>query len=72
MLTKIASALTTTRGLLDAVWRVRNNLFHGNKLNPADRVRDAALMNDTLAVIEMFLECDPNLSSAFYEPQHFF
>ncbi|WP_051448298.1 hypothetical protein [Bradyrhizobium sp. WSM1417] len=64
--------LATARQLLDAVWRVRNNLFHGNKLSPADRARDEALMTDVLAVIYAILERDHQLSVAFHEPQEHF
>lgn len=67
-----APPLTTTRQLLNAVWRVRNNLFHGNKMYPADRERDAALMNDALAVIDAIMQRKESLSSAFHDPQQFF
>jgi hypothetical protein len=65
-------ALTNTRQLLDAVWQVRNNLFHGNKMYPADRERDMALMDNALAVIDAIMQRDQNLSSAFHDPQQFF
>ena len=64
--------LTTTGQLLNAVWRVRNNLFHGNKMYPADRERDVALMSDALAVIDAIMQCKQDLSSAFHDPQQFF
>jgi hypothetical protein len=64
--------LSNTRQLLDAVWQVRNNLFHGNKMYPADRERDAALMGNALAVIDAIMQRDQNLSSAFHDPQQFF
>jgi hypothetical protein len=64
--------LTNTRQLLDAVWHVRNNLFHGNKIYPADRERDTALMDNALAVIDAIMQRDQDLSSAFHEPQQFF
>ncbi|MDP3692138.1 hypothetical protein [Bradyrhizobium sp.] len=64
--------LTTTAQLLDAVWRVRNNLFHGNKMYPADRGRDAELMNNALAVIDAIMQRKQNLSSAFHDPQQYF
>jgi len=67
-----APALTTTRQLLNAVWQVRNNLFHGNKMYPADRARDAALMHDALAVIDAIMQRKDDLSSAFHDPQQFF
>ncbi|MFX8848575.1 hypothetical protein ABTM68_19995, partial [Acinetobacter baumannii] len=65
-------ALSNTRQLLDAAWQVRNNLFHGNKLYPADRDRDMALMDNALAVIEAIMQRDQGLSSAFHDPQQFF
>ena len=64
--------LSTTRELLDAVWRVRNNLFHGNKLYPADRARDEALMTDVLDVIDAIMKVEGSISSAFHDPQQFF
>jgi hypothetical protein len=67
-----APALTTTRQLLDAVWQVRNNPFHGNKMYPADRERDAARMHDALAVIDAIMQRRDNLPSAFHDPQQFF
>jgi hypothetical protein len=67
-----APALTTTMQLLNAVWRVRNNLFHGNKMYPADRARDADLMDNAIAVIDAIIQQKQNLSSAFHEPQQYF
>jgi len=61
----------TTAQLLDAVWRVRNNLFHGNKMYP-DRARDAALMDNALAVIDAIMQQKQDLSSAFHDPQRYF
>lgn len=60
--------LLSTRDLLDAVWAVRNNLFHRNKMYPSDRVRDADLMNATLAAIDLVLQEDRALFDAFHEP----
>jgi hypothetical protein len=67
-----APPLTTTRQILNAVWRVRNNLFHGNKMYPADRERDAALMSGALAVIDAIMQRKQDLSSAFHDPEQFF
>lgn len=64
--------LHDTEGLLNAVWRVRNNLFHGNKMFPANRERDSHLMLDVLAVIDLVLAADIQIASAFNEPQQFF
>ena len=44
--------IATTSDLIGATWRVRNNLFHGNKLFPANRKRDEDLMTDALAVLD--------------------
>jgi hypothetical protein len=67
-----APPITTTMQLLDAVWRVRNNLFHGNKMYPADRARDADLMDNAVAVIDAIMQRMQNLSSAFHDPQQYF
>lgn len=64
--------ITNTSDLIGATWRVRNNLFHGNKLFPADRERDTCLMTDALDVLHMSLQALPDVSSAFHEPQQFF
>ncbi|MEH2484496.1 hypothetical protein [Bradyrhizobium sp. AZCC 2230] len=48
--------IATTSDLIGATWRVRNNLFHGNKLFPANRERDERLMTDALAVLGMILQ----------------
>jgi hypothetical protein len=67
-----AAPLTTIGQLLNAVWQVRNNLFHGNKMYPADRERDAALMSDALAVVDAIMQRKDSLSTAFHDPQEFF
>jgi len=64
--------VTNTSDLIGATWRVRNNLFHGNKMFPTDRERDQRLMTDALAVLNLILEKIPDISSAFHEPQQFF
>jgi hypothetical protein len=64
--------IATTSDLIGATWRVRNNLFHGNKLFPADRERDERLMTDALAVLDMILQALPDVSMAFQEPQQYF
>lgn len=66
------AAIETTSDLIGATWRVRNNLFHGNKLFPANRERDEGLMTDALAVLDMILQALPDVSSAFQEPQQYF
>jgi hypothetical protein len=45
--------IATIADLIGANWRVRNNLFHGNKLFPANRERDGRLMTDALAALDM-------------------
>jgi hypothetical protein len=61
--------VANTSDLIGATWRVRNNLFHGNKMFPANRERDRRLMIDALAVLDMILGARPEVWSAFYEPQ---
>jgi hypothetical protein len=43
------------------------NLFHGNKLFPANRERDIRLMADALDVLDMILQALPDVSYAFHE-----
>jgi hypothetical protein len=64
--------ISTTPDLIGATWRVRNNLFHGNKLFPANRERDERLMMDALAVLAKIMEALPDVSMAFREPQQYF
>jgi hypothetical protein len=64
--------LETTGDVLEAMWNVRNNLFHGNKVYPADRARDAALMMAVLAVIDAVLNSNHEIAAAFHEPQHYY
>lgn len=64
--------IATTSDLIGATWRVRNNLFHGNKLFPANRERDERLMINALAVLDMILQTLPDVSMAFQEPQQYF
>jgi hypothetical protein len=64
--------IETTADLIGATWRVRNNLFHGNKLFPANRERDEDLMTDALAVLEMILQALPDVAMVFREPQQYF
>jgi hypothetical protein len=57
--------------LLDAVWQVRNNLFHGNKMYPAGRDRDQALMLEALEVLNRIMIELPDIARAFDDPQQF-
>jgi len=58
-----------TKDLLGFAWRVRNNLFHGNKHLPANRERDERLMQEVLVLIGLILDKIPTLHSVFSEPQ---
>ena len=53
------------RFLMDAIYRVRNNLFHGGKW-PHDPARDPHLLQATLAAIENFLECHSEVANAYF------
>jgi len=66
------AAIATTADLIGATWRVRNNLFHGNKLFPTNRDRDTRLMTDALAVLDMIRQALPDVDAAFQEPQQYF
>jgi hypothetical protein len=68
----VAGPLTNTMDLLNAVWRVRNNLFHGNKMHPTNRARDTELMRSALVVIDAVLHAEHAIGGAFREPQQFF
>jgi hypothetical protein len=56
--------------LFKAARRVRNNLFHGNKMFASDRQRDAKLMSEVLWLIEFTMDRLPAVREAFDEPQH--
>jgi hypothetical protein len=60
---------TDTGRLLQYARQVRNNLFHGNKMFAADRVRDERLMRETLWLVEFIMEKLPEVRVAFNEPQ---
>ena len=60
---------TSTSELLQYARRVRNNLFHGNKMFAANRQRDEHLIREVLWLIEFILEKDHDLRGAFHEPQ---
>lgn len=62
-------AVASTRALLKATWDVRNNLFHGNKMFPANRTRDHELMTDALAVIGAVLNKAEEVGARFQDPQ---
>jgi hypothetical protein len=64
--------IRTTSDLVGTTWRVRNNLFHGNKLFSANRERDEALMTDALMILELIMQALPDASMAFREPQQYF
>jgi hypothetical protein len=56
-------------GLFRAARRVRNNLFHGNKMFAADRDRDVALMSEVLWLLDYVMTEVPHLRATFDEPQ---
>ena len=55
--------------LLASAKRVRNNLFHGNKMFAANRQRDQQLMREVIWLLERIMEDQPGLRYAFDEPQ---
>ena len=60
-----AKPVTTTTELLHAVWRVRNNLFHGGKSGDPDRDRNDELIADSITVISELLQQDQKLHALF-------
>jgi hypothetical protein len=56
-------------GLLASAKRVRNNLFHGNKMFAANRQRDQQLMREVVWLLERIMEDQPQLRYAFDERQ---
>jgi hypothetical protein len=62
--------ITSAAELFVSARRVRNNLFHGNKMFASNRHRDVALMLEVLWLLEYVMTKRPELRSAFDEPQH--
>jgi hypothetical protein len=60
--------LRDTSQLVEAVWRVRNNLFHGNKLHHGNRERDKKLMQEALWVISFVMEKRADIRDVFERP----
>lgn len=60
-----ANPIESTKDILEAVWRVRNNLFHGGKSGDPDRVRNDDLIADSIAVISEILRQDEELHALF-------
>ena len=60
-----AEPVTTTTELLHAVWRVRNNLFHGGKSGDPHRDRNDELIADSITVISELLQHDQDLHTLF-------
>lgn len=56
---------TTTKSLIDAVKRVRNNLFHGGKHGTPDFARDPLLIAEALEVLGEILSRDEDLERLF-------
>lgn len=59
-------------GISDTEWlsllirRVRNNLFHGGKVN-YDRHRDTLLIQFAIVILESWAICDPNVEMAIHQ-----
>ena len=60
-----ADPIKTTKDLLQAVWRVRNNLFHGGKSGHPDQNRNDDLIADSITVISIILRQDYELHDVF-------
>ena len=60
-----ADPIETTRDLLQAVWRVRNNLYHGGKSGHPDDDRNDVLIADSITVISKILHRDQELHDEF-------
>ena len=60
-----ANPIKTTTDLLYAVWRVRNNLFHGGKSGDPDYDRNDELIQDSITVISKILQQDHELHNLF-------
>jgi hypothetical protein len=68
---KMMPSIESAHGLLLAVCRVRNNLFHGGKYGsgPAPEIsRDEKLLTEAIRVLEMALDARPELRAMFSEP----
>jgi hypothetical protein len=60
----------STEELFASARRVRNNLFHGNKMFASNRERDATLMREVLWLLDDVMAKLPEVRGAFNEPQH--
>ncbi len=60
-----ADPIETTKDLLQAVWRVRNNLYHGGKTGHPDQDRNDDLIADSITVISRILRQDHELHDVF-------
>lgn len=60
-----AVAITDPKTFIDAIKRVRNNLFHGGKAGDVANPRDDVLCNDAVACLVAMLELDQVVSNAF-------
>jgi hypothetical protein len=59
------AAEVTAEWLLEMVYRVRNNLFHGGKWPPQPE-RDGALLRASLAALAFFLDLSPRVREAYF------
>jgi hypothetical protein len=57
----------TAEWVLEMVYRVRNNLFHGGKW-PADPERDGALLQSCLVALAFFVDLDQRVRHAYLAP----
>ncbi|ASY74358.1 MULTISPECIES: hypothetical protein [Sinorhizobium/Ensifer group] len=60
-----AAIPVSTQDLFGAVRRVRNNLFHGGKYFDSEPKRDAALVAETIAVLLLAAEWEPDVNFFF-------
>lgn len=64
-----APASQDLKSVLELVYAVRNNLFHGGKwaLRDPARDRDERLLNEALALLAAVVDLDPELKKEFYD-----
>lgn len=64
---RAAPAQEDLTSVLDLVYAVRNNLFHGGKWAMRDPARDERLLEQCLSLVEMFIDLDDEVKNYFYE-----
>ena len=62
-----ATEVSDIKGLIFALRRVRNNLFHGAKSDDSGGERNVALIHNALCVIDYILQYDDKLRKIFEE-----